>query len=256
MPAGNVNKNWTVACCTPDGLTIYVCGGYIYKSVDGGANWTCVYAVSKSWADICCDDSGQYVFATTNMGTTRSANGGASWINNFDVYNTLHRCCMGSDGQWRWWAYPGIYGELWGRLKYTTNGGVSWANYSGIGDWADVKCDSTGQNMICSCIKTYGAGYPAKGLYIRRSSGTFTLITPVGISGATWAPLACSRDFSTLLIQNGGTYKLYLSHDSGVTWAETVPDPTRTKPWKTLAVNGVGSVLLAGSSQRLYSSGL
>jgi photosystem II stability/assembly factor-like uncharacterized protein len=107
--ATNNDPDWTVHEITPEpaataGIfrtiasdsgvsTLYACssnsfstGGSIYKSTNGGVNWTRISSgvqSNKNWYSIDCSSSGQKVVAIspdgTNYGITVSSNGGSSW---------------------------------------------------------------------------------------------------------------------------------------------------------------------------------
>ncbi len=78
-------NNNILYCCTGEGVFNIdaVSGLGVYKSTDGGANWTNLASTTSftGCTKILCDASGRVYLSTSGSGMRRSTNGGTSWTN-------------------------------------------------------------------------------------------------------------------------------------------------------------------------------
>ena len=79
----------------------------VYRSGDGGNNWTTVLGPNDNgiFSSVACSDDGQYVFVTNNNGTTphkSSSDYGVTWSNVTSVTPTRFTrfCAMSADGNY------------------------------------------------------------------------------------------------------------------------------------------------------------
>jgi hypothetical protein len=67
------------------GSHFYATGNGLWGSSDYGRNWTSLK--SGTFVSVCCDKTGQYIFACTSTTIYYSTNYGQTWTSKFDVTN-------------------------------------------------------------------------------------------------------------------------------------------------------------------------
>jgi photosystem II stability/assembly factor-like uncharacterized protein len=98
-------------------------------------------------------------------------------------------------------------------------------------------------------------------LYISTDLGNIWSEIGLSVNAQYWTNTILSSNGSVILATahpngggSGGDSRLYISTDSGSTWAETGPVIGSNRNWSCIAMSSDGSILFAGSIGRLYIS--
>ncbi len=204
----------TMYFCTGEGnYNVDAVGGDgIFKSTDGGVNWTQLASTTGSNFDYCtkilCDASGN-VYVTTRAGVFRSTNGGTSWT-------TISPTGLSA-------SYSDMELSSTGRLH------VSAGQFSTCG----YRFTDNPSTVASGTWTSPTAGYPAS-----------TIRIELGCNGNTLYALPSDGSYQIPTI--------YKSTDGGANWAATTGQPTAGwasgQAWYALAVDidGSGNVIVGG----------
>jgi photosystem II stability/assembly factor-like uncharacterized protein len=135
-----------------------------------------------------------------------------------------------------------------GDLYKSSDGGSTWATIQPGGysrAWKGVACSADGQKVICTATSSYP--------YVSINGGSsFSMITSVY---GCW-DCSCSADGTKMICAGAFTGYLYLSTDSGTTWAAT---SAPAGPYYRIVISGDGSTIYAawygGTIKVSYNSG-
>ena len=207
----------------------------VYMSSNYGVTWAAAGNCPSitSWGDICCDSSGQNVFAVGNNAIYKSADYGSTWaVVSTSSLNWGGICCDASGQN----VFSSIYG---GTIYKSSNGGSTWTTTSApTKNWYFCRCDKSGSYVYCSSLDTGTTGYVYK---YTNSTNTWTQTTaPVGY----YIALCC--DYTGQYVacaQNTAGGIVYYSSDYGATFV-TVSGYTNT--WGSMSCDGSGRNFYVG----------
>jgi photosystem II stability/assembly factor-like uncharacterized protein len=226
-----------------DGSDLYAVttNGGVYKSGDGGSNWSLV------GADIVGDDantiikSGSTIIAGSDQGAYLSNNAGANWSfsnTGFSIADVSHLLVSGSD----------IYATTAGGVYVSGNDGVNW---SGVGLidlssdiesiainggtlWAGTDALYKSTNSGVNWAEVTNVGFTDASINFVYVSGSNTLVQSTaqeGIKytadgGSTWSVVTGIAEMITTISANAGTLYagtngggIYTSSDDGASWS-------------------------------------
>ena len=140
----------------------------VYRSGDGGNNWTTVLGPNDNgvFTSVACSDDGQYVFVTNSNGTTphkSSSDYGVTWSNVTSVTPTRFTrfCAMSADGNYIVTGYENMdrrFGEK-GLWTYR-NGSWSLQENNSYKNFGNAAVSSNGQySIVFSANRVGPAGY-------------------------------------------------------------------------------------------------
>lgn len=234
---GRVN---TIAVDPTNGNTIYIgaCNGGVWKTTDGGVNWT---PLSDGWEHLAIS---RIVIDPTNpntvyvgtgdfhagdgftQGLMKSTNGGASWVN-LGRAEFGNRCVSGiivdpetpstvtvSTGG----PGSGDYGQVW----RSTNGGQTWSvSLSTATRWANVVCSAL-ENGSNRYYYTIGNGTGGGNIWRSSDRGqTWTRLTSPLTNSVQYVEITVSpTNPNNVYILLGSAQKIYRSQDKGATWTD------------------------------------
>jgi photosystem II stability/assembly factor-like uncharacterized protein len=234
--------------------------GEVYKSMDAGANWTCVSMALDFGSGVTAVEvdysNPNIVFAGGNKGIFRSIDGGTTWFNvlpnsNFGV-NEL-------------FIHPSnanlIFAATDKGLFKSIDGGTNWTQpYSDA--CYDIKAN-TGNSSILYLVKHNGSTLNCEFLkstdsgqtWVVQSSGWYTSTDPARNDGGARiavTPADPNRVYAYLIGESKpddlGYIGVYRSDDGGSSW--TLPNTPVGGPYTTTHVN-----LAIGTSTWLYHQG-
>lgn len=216
-------------------------GGGIWKSVDGGLNWTpksdgwtflhsSSVAVSPTDANLVLAGTGDYVgfFTAQTMGIMRSTDGGSSWTNVGAALfgdKIVSKIVFDPTNPSIVVASTGRAGSSLGDIWRSTDGGVSWARTNAPdGNWDDIdvstKPISAGNYRFWACGGGTGG---TKIAYSDNKGATWTVATgPSGFSATepimNIAASAADADGAYVIAPNNN--KVYRTLDGAATWTD------------------------------------
>ena len=198
-------------------------GAGIFKSTDGGTNWTQVpstanssfYYVNRLTVS---PTNNLILIAATGTGVWRSTDGGSTWSQRYNTVAMLDVVFNPADGS-KAIASGSTYGVI-GRVIYSTDGGVSWLASSGLpasGGRIEVAYAASNPSIV------YASANNNSGEVYRSTDGgvTFTFMSnPAHVSGQGWYDNCIWVDpTNPNLVLIGGT-DIYRSVDGGSTFSD------------------------------------
>jgi hypothetical protein len=124
----------------------------LYRSVDGGTNWTIVDALQMRVAALCCSGDGKTIFAGAKPGSLyRSTDAGLTWAPTTAPSKGWHTLCCSVDGN-RVFAAPNLGPgfQLDANVLYTsTDSGANWkSNAVPVYGVARLACSADGRRVV------------------------------------------------------------------------------------------------------------
>lgn len=151
----------------------------LYRSVDGGTNWTIIDALQMRIAALCSSGDGKIVFAGAKPGLIyTSTDEGITWSTTSAPSDYWHALCGSLDGKRVYAAANGEGVGPWnpGVLYTSSDSGATWTS-NAIPDYSITKlaCSADGRRVVL--------------LAVRISSGQGRILSSTD-EGATWAEQA------------------------------------------------------------------
>ena len=236
MANGNKRGNGRVNCIAfdpvdPDIIWIGSPAGGLWKSVDGGNNWTTntdglpVIGVSHIAIDpndnqimyIVTGDA--YATDTYSIGVLKSTDGGATWNTtgisyNIDQEKTVNKVIINPNNS------DSLYAATNSNILISTDAGINWLTVGAIGRWRDIEFKPDNSNVIYAAKQSSGGS----NIYRSTDGGGNWVIIDNGISGSRYRPLiAVSPDnpeviYALFSASDYSFHGLYKSSDSGDNW--------------------------------------
>lgn len=197
-------------CTSSDGSVIYAIEGYvsnsnkIYKSANSGTSWSEVSDADREYRAIACDSDGSVVVAVVNSGQIYvSTDSGSTWTAR-DSSRAWISVTVSNDGSIMAAAVDG------GQIYVSSDTGATWGAVDSSRDWRDISCSGDGTKMVA--VAAGGQVYNSTD-----SGSTWTARD----STRAWISCDISDDgsiaYATVVVT--GTQGVYVSYDSGATWA-------------------------------------
>jgi hypothetical protein len=210
----------------------------IYKSTDGGLNWSVVSPAVATWFSITCSYDGTIVLAgNSNSGGSYdrlmaiSTNGGSSWSP------------VGPIGQWRDVAMSSNGSRLYAlnvnvaSLYRSTDNGASWQTTSVGSTTLFFACSSNGLVILIGTITR-----PRLSI-----DGGITVSEVTALpTSESWSAIAVSEDGTVLAAASSSTSRVWISRDTGANWSEQTTSPDIN--WQSMDMKGDGSLISGGPS--------
>ncbi len=207
----------------------------IYKSTDGGLNWSIVSPVTATWLSVTCSYDGTIVLAGNSNGNgsyntvlALSTNGGTSWS------------VVGPTGQWNSLAMNSTGTRMYAisiginRLYYSSNSGSTWSFTALSSSPNRVACSADGLVVIVSTVTV-----PKYSI-----DGGLTFSDASSLPTKDWSPVAMSDDGNTMASASSTGSRVWVSKNRGVNWTEQTGSPDIF--WNSLGTNADGTKLVAG----------
>lgn len=223
----------------------------LFKSTNGGANWSSVSPAGAVWTNIVCSANGEVVLAANsssansiyNQRCIYSINGGSTWtiVSAFTQQSQNTGFDMSADGSR---MYVIALGANSLPMRRSTNTGSTWSTITGNFRFYKVRCSDDGLTVIAGRAVSSGTTYP----YISKDGGT-TWNDVTGVPArANWADCAISGDGQTIAVSSGslGTGTIWASADGGTNWSEQTSAGTRL--WLSMVINSNGTRIIAGGT--------
>jgi photosystem II stability/assembly factor-like uncharacterized protein len=176
---GMSDVDFQALCCSGDGNLMLAAGSVylypsvhyvLYRSADGGTNWTAVEAMQTNVSALTCSGDGQTVFAGTRPGRLyRSTDTGLTWTATTAPSEPWHTLCCSADGTRVYAAVNPGDGPMRNDLYISFDSGLTW-------QWKTVPAYGLSK-LACS----------ADGRRVVLLSAPNGLILTSTDSGATWA---------------------------------------------------------------------
>jgi photosystem II stability/assembly factor-like uncharacterized protein len=238
------------ACYFKNALEGWVSGkttGKIYRTVDGGENWSTFtvpgFAATKSYRDFFfLNENVGYLLGAGGM-VTKTTDGGITWTSLGDNINTAHSLFC------TYWKSElnGYAGSGSGLLYITTNGGTTWTSIT-VGGSANIRdiWFRTPDNGVM--VKENGeiwytlTGGNTAGSWIAATEGAVSQVTGVYCdhNGVYWAD-----GYSNEPSQQGNTWSLMKSLDYGATWSEETFPPLSFNATRFSSITAGGGKIVA-----------
>jgi photosystem II stability/assembly factor-like uncharacterized protein len=140
-----------------------------------------------------------------------------------------------------------------GRIYISTNSGSSWAETQPAGDndegWSSVAINSDGLHLIVADNNWYSDdGSVYVGSYNGSTLSWANADPEADESDHSWQALAISSDGTYMIAVNGDDPGLYISSDSGSSWAKTQPVGINSSNWQSVAMSSDGTHIIAAGS--------
>lgn len=239
--SGNGNAGGHVSAIAPHPTDPNVCyigasGGGVWKTIDGGVNWTPMtdtlpilnsgaLAIDPSNPETIFYGTGQWQTGSTGAGIFKSTDGGVNWTQiatASNVGNQISRIIVHPTN-------PSII-HVTGTGGYyrTLDGGATWSRRT-TSSHASMGMSSANPNVIY-------VGRSSQGVYKSTDGGT-TLVKLTGglpTSGFSAVFVDVSRSNPNVLyaalVSGGGIQGMYRSADAGVTWVQKANTPNFPSP--------------------------
>jgi len=225
-------RNWTAIASASNGLVLYAAaaGGSIYRTINGGINWSPKFTTPLAWTHLACNYNGTLVYAVANGAQIYvSVDTGNTWSPEATSANWTSVCCSSSGTI----AYACRQGEY---IYVSNDSGSTWAARTAAGsrNWSSVACNDAGNVIIASVSSGY--------IYLSTDSG-ITWTPRLTDANRAWTQVSMDAQGSNLIAAASGA-QLYVSNDAGVNWS-----PTETvRNWNTACINAIGSQVYASAN--------
>jgi hypothetical protein len=225
-------RNWTAIASASNGLVLYAAaaGGSIYRTINGGINWSPKFTTPLAWTHLACNYNGTLVYAVANGAQIYvSVDTGNTWSPEATSANWTSVCCSSSGTI----AYACRQGEY---IYVSNDSGSTWAARTAAGsrNWSSVACNDAGNVIIASVSSGY--------IYLSTDSG-ITWTPRLTDANRAWTQVSMDAQGSNLIAAASGA-QLYVSNDAGVNWS-----PTETvRNWNTVCINAIGSQVYASAN--------
>ena len=212
--------------------------GGLWKSVDGGSNWTTntdglpVIGVSHIAIDpnnsqimyIVTGDA--YATDTYSIGILKSTNGGTTWITTGLSYNanqekTVNKVIINPNNT------DSLYAVTNSNILISTDAGINWITVGAIGRWRDIEFKPNNSNVIYAAKQSSGSS----NIYRSSDGGLNWVVINNGITGSRYRPLiAVTPDnpeviYALFSSSDYSFHGIYKSSDSGDNWAIQSDNP-------------------------------
>jgi len=234
----------------PDIIWIGSPAGGLWKSTDGGSNWTTntdglpVIGVSHIAID---PNNNQIMYIVTgdadatdtySIGILKSTNGGTTWNTTGLSYTvnqekTVNKVIINPNHT------DSLYAVTNSNILISADAGVNWLTVGAIGRWRDIEFKPNNSNVIYAAKQSSGGS----NIYRSTDGGVNWIIIDNGISGSRYRPLiAVTPDnpeviYSLFSAADYSFHGLYKSSDSGDSWIPQSSSPN-ILAWET---DGSGS---------------
>ncbi len=234
-----LSKTYTAVACSDDGTKMAACtsDGYVYTSVDSGANWLQKYFNStKQFTSIALTSDGTKILACASNGTLLlSVDSGVSFTEKLTTGTWRSVACT-SDGTYM--AAADGAGYLW----VSINSGANWNARGNLATWKSVSIISTGSGSAAnaSLIASTGthtvSGVTLTGALYRladvKNSITTTALTQIQPNVAwTCVVQPGLNGGSTVYAAQSNLNQLYKTTNTGTAWSSTFVDGSRIASW-------------------------
>ena len=233
---GRKRGNGRVNCITfdpvdPDIIWIGSPAGGLWKSVDGGSNWTTntdglpVIGVSHIAIDpnnnqimyIVTGDA--YATDTYSIGILKSTDGGITWNTTGLSYNvsqekTVNKVIINPNHT------DSLYAVTNSNILISVDAGANWLTVGAIGRWRDIEFKPNNSNVIYAAKQSSGGS----NIYRSTDGGANWVIIDNGIIGSRYRPLiAVTPDnpevvYALFSASDYSFHGIYKSTDSGDSW--------------------------------------
>jgi len=251
VQAGAPMLSWQTVACSANGNTL-VAGyivvpptngfrGGIYVSTNSGVVWTPTSAPSQDWQNVICSANGTKIVASSQYGMFHSADLGTTWSAVNEPTNNEFNIACSADGT-RIIAAGGVIYN--GPIYVSTNSGTTWTTASApVEYWHNVASSADGMTFIAGGQQDLSSFVGP--LYVSRDGGTSW--NSNNVPNQSWGSVASSADGTRLLavaFMPSGSYILYASTDSGMTWM-----PSEACPGSRVVSSADGGQLVCGTFQ-------
>jgi hypothetical protein len=207
---------------------------YIWRSLDGGSNWTSVSPL-KLWTSVSCSANGSNVVATelTTSNVWVSSDTGSNWTQ-----------ITGSSRAWTWstisrdgtfmMAYPSITSNVY----LSRDSGSNWSTVGILGSnrtFYISKCSSNGEITMINTLSNTP-------IISRDFGSNWAEITDVS-TGFSFQTLGMSSSGRTIAYAGDSNTFIQVSQDGGLTWTSQTSAGSRV--WRSFTVDRFGSKILA-----------
>ncbi|MBC8510930.1 MAG: T9SS type A sorting domain-containing protein [Cryomorphaceae bacterium] len=215
----------------PDIIWIGSPAGGLWKSVDGGSNWTTntdglpVIGVSHIAID---PDNNQIMYIVTgdayatdtySIGILKSTDGGITWNTTGLSYTvnqekTVNKVIINPNHT------DSLYAVTNSNILISGDAGANWLTVGAIGRWRDIEFKPNNSNVIYAAKQSSGGS----NIYRTTDGGVNWVIIDNGISGSRYRPLiAVTPDnpevvYALFSASDYSFHGLYKSSDSGDSW--------------------------------------
>lgn len=248
-PDGAADRAWGCVSTSLNGQIMLAgkfSSGAMYRSTDGGVNWSSITTLtgSANWYDCNMSDDGVYMLAVRGNGLYQySTNSGIDWTTYTGTINA-YSCDVSADG--RVMAIAGGYGATATGVAVSTDYGATWSYYAPEGTetypWFNsIDIDDDGSFMI-TCGATIGS---VGRVYTSSDYGAnWDEVDPVGDSAEhDWMCCATANNGSKMLAATSDRLYLY----DGDAWNEIYPPggSPANKDWYDLVISEDGTKMFA-----------
>jgi len=236
MSNGKKRGNGRINCITfdpidPDIIWVGSPAGGLWKSVDGGSNWTTntddlpVIGVSHIAIDP-NDNQTMYIVTgdadatdTYSIGILKSTDGGLTWNTTglsytVDQGKTVNKVIINPNHT------DSLYAVTNSNILISADAGVTWQTAGAIGRWRDIELKPNNSNVIYAAKQSSGGS----NIYRSTDGGVNWAVINNGITGSRYRPLiSVTPDnpeviYALFSASDYSFHGLYKSSDSGDSW--------------------------------------